>query len=242
MKRVVVFTEGQTELLFIRELLIRTINNNDLSFECLELKANRQIPFPYKLNPPTAKIHFLLINVGNDESVISEIKSRGGGYTNKGTEIIGLRDMYSGIYRKHSKQIDPHVIDMMRQSHGNIIEQMINKDLIHFYFAIMEVEAWFLAMYNIFERMDPLLTPQYIRLQLNMDLEHNDPENTYFHPASNLSQILQLAGGSYDKHLGEVLGILSHVIPTVIENLIEIGFCNSFVQFYKEIQREFFET
>ncbi len=37
MRKIAVFTEGESELLFIRKLLFITINNNKLSFECVSL-------------------------------------------------------------------------------------------------------------------------------------------------------------------------------------------------------------
>ena len=242
MKKVVIFTEGQAELLFVRELLIRTIDNNDLSFECFELMAGRQFPFPYEQSSPTAKIHFLIINVGTDERVLSEINDRGTKYTNQGIEIIGLRDMYSEAYKKYSNQIDQKVINMICQYHEKIIRQINHSDMIHFFFAIMELEAWFLAMYRIFERIDPSLTTENIEKKLNYDLERDDPEKTYFHPAVQVVQILQLAGRNYKKHQSDVLSIVSQINEEDIKNVISNNFCSCFVQLHSEIQREYLES
>lgn len=239
MKRVVIFTEGRTELIFVRELLLRIIDNNDLSFDCLELKAGKSLPFPYKQTSPTAIIHFQIISVGNDESVLSEIKNRCSNFTNQGVEIIGLRDMYSEAYKKFSNQIDQRVINDIRVSHENIVRQIAHNELIHLFFAIMEVEAWFLAMYRIFERIDASLTVENIRRQLNYDLESDDPENTYFHPAVQLSQILRLIGRDYKKHQSDVLGIVSQITEEDIRDLINTNFCSSFTPFHAELQREY---
>jgi hypothetical protein len=242
MKKVVIFTEGRSELIFIRELLIRTIANNDLSFDCIELKAGKRLLFPYKQNSPTAKIHFLIVNVGNDERVLSEINNRGSNYTIQGMEIIGIRDMYSETYENYSHQIDQNVIGMICQSHEDIIKKMCHSEMIHFFFAIMELEAWFLAMYRIFERIDPLLTTENIKNRLNYDLENNDPEKTYFHPAVQVGQILQLAGRDYDKHQSDVSSIVSHINVADIQNVIYNNFCRCFVQLNTEIQREYLES
>lgn len=242
MKRVVIFTEGRTELIFVRELLLRIIDNNDLSFDCLELKAGKSLPFPYKQISPTATIHFQIINVGNDESVVSEIKNRGLNFINQGVEIIGLRDMYSETYKKFSNRINQHVITTIRDSHEDVIRQIIHSEMIHLFFAIMEVEAWFLAMYRIFERIDVALTVENIRRQLNYDLENDNPENTYFHPSVQLAQILRLAGRDYKKHQSDVSSIVSQITEEDIQNLIDVNFCSSFILFHNELQREYLES
>jgi len=242
MKKVVIFTEGQGELIFIRELLIRTIDNNDLSFECFELKADKHLSFPYKQNTPNAKIHFTIINVGNDEKVLSEIRNRSEWYTSRGVEIIGVRDLYSETYKKLSDRIDQLVIKKFQDSTQNIINQIVDKEKIHFFFAIMELEAWFLAMYKIFERIDPSLTSDNIRHQLKYNLEMDNPENSYFHPAIQLEEILGLAGKNYDKHRSEVSSIVSHITSEDVYGVIGDGFCNSFVQLHNEIQREYIES
>ena len=50
-----------------------------------------------------AKVYFLVIDVGNDEKVLTHIKERERGLFESGFErVIGLRDMYSGEYDKKS--------------------------------------------------------------------------------------------------------------------------------------------
>lgn len=242
MKEVIVFTEGRSELIFIRELLIRTIDNNELSFECIELKAGKQLIFPYKQSSPTATVHFLIINVGNDERVLSEIKNRGSSYTNRGVEVIAIRDMYSEAYEKYSHQIDHNVIDMIRQSTESIVQVIDHCEMIHFFFAVMELEAWFLAMYRIFERIDPLLTTEYIKKVLNYDLEVDDPERTYFHPSVQVGRILELIGKNYDKKLSDVTSIMARVTAEDIQDIYIKQFCGCFIQLNNEIQKEYLES
>ena len=76
MKKVVIFTEGPGELILIRRILHQIIGYEHLSFDCVELNSGDQRNIPYPYNPPNAIMKFLLISVGTDEKVLSEINDR----------------------------------------------------------------------------------------------------------------------------------------------------------------------
>jgi hypothetical protein len=71
MRKVLVVTEGQTELIFIRNLLKNTIDNSKLSFECIQLRGATKNNFPYKYSNPNADFHFQILDVGNVELPLS---------------------------------------------------------------------------------------------------------------------------------------------------------------------------
>jgi hypothetical protein len=237
MKEVVIFTEGIGELIFIRELLIRVIDNNDLSFDCIDLRDYWRLSIPYTFDNPLAKIHFQIINVGNDERVLSEIVNNSPRLIENEMEIIGIRDMFSEQYKKYSDQINIDTIDDFKASTDSVIQQLDGYERIHFFFAIMEVEAWFLSMYKIFERINASLTVENIKNKLNYDLENNDPEKTYFHPAVQLTKILQLVGINYGKHQDDYNRLVRIITAEDVQNTVEKNFCNSFIQLLGEIMR-----
>lgn len=239
MKKVVVFTEGQGELIFVRHVLLQLIGYERLSFECFELKADRLLQVPHKHNPPNALIHYQIINVGTDERVLSAIIERYEKFVSLGFEVVGLRDMYSAEYKKKSNQIDQNVNMIIRNAVDNVINGMNNADKIHFFFATMELEAWLLGIYGIFERIDASLTPESIRENLGFDIRVVDPETTFFHPAVQLEQILNLAGKNYDKQKSEMESIVSSITIDDLNNLVNAPRCNSFYLFFSELQREF---
>jgi len=74
MKKIAIFVEGQGEQIFIRNLLFcgDLVNLSEVSFECIDLRGN-PTPFPYR--NPNAEVHFQIVNVGNDEKVLSAIKA-----------------------------------------------------------------------------------------------------------------------------------------------------------------------
>lgn len=95
MKKFAVFTEGQGELIFVRHLLFQIIGYEHLSVECFALRSGRLLDVPYKYETVSAKVHVMVVNVGNDEKVLSAIAGREERLVGQGYEIIGLRDMYS---------------------------------------------------------------------------------------------------------------------------------------------------
>jgi hypothetical protein len=183
MKKIVVFTEGQGELIFVRHVLLQLIGYERLSFECFELKADRLLQVPHKHTPPNALIHHHIINVGTDERVLSAIVERYEKFVNMGFEVIGLRDMYSAEYKKKTSQVDQNINVLFRNIVDNVINGLNNSERIHFFFAIMELEAWLLGLYENFEMINPLLTVEAIRNGLGFDLQIINPETTFFQPA-----------------------------------------------------------
>ncbi len=236
MKKIAIFTEGQGELIFVRHLLPQMIGYERMSFECLALRADRMFSVPYKHCPPNAPVHFLIVNVGNDEKVASAIAERQESLIRKGYDkIIGLRDMYSEAYRKRSSCIDDTVTESFIQAHHTAIQQMSNSDKIHISFAIMELESWFLSMYNLFERIHPDLLCSYIESELGFDLETINPETEFFHPAKKLGDILGLVGIKYGKSKDQMESISSKIIATDINDAFENGRSMSFSTFISQI-------
>jgi len=156
MTRIAIFAEGQSELIFVRTLLLRVIDNAKLSFECVKFnKGGGQDPVPYKYSTPNPDVYFLIIDVGNDERVLSEIKEREMKLFENGyKKILGLRDMYSRKYDERSPGIinDRLTKDFIKAAQ-TIIDAMSRPDAVILNFAIMELEAWFLAMYGLFQKM-----------------------------------------------------------------------------------------
>ncbi|WKZ34905.1 MAG: hypothetical protein QY332_14905 [Anaerolineales bacterium] len=240
MKKVVIFTEGQGEQILIRQILWHLIGDQNISFECLELYGDnlRAVPFDYKSANPL--IHYQIINVGNDERVSSAIKDRYDGYVSAGYEIVGVRDMCSSAYKKRSMEINLEVNNYFIQSYNEILQ--LGTTPVHFFFAVMELEAWILAMHKVLTRIDTQLTSEYIAEQLGYDLCVIDPETSFFSPANELAEIFTLAGKKYDKHRGDMENIAHNIFDEDILNVLEDKRFNSFTSFLLEIQKQYSEA
>ena len=197
-----IFVEGQTELVFVREYLLKEFDYQNIAIECYTLFTDSNFhPTEYAFPNNTATYHFQIINVGNDNAVVSRILRREKYLWNAGfSRIIGLRDMYSKSYRETVKEVGVIDVDLNEEFKRSTKEQIVNSaekpSQIDFTFAIMEAESWVLGFHNCFEKINPLLTVRHIEEHLGFNLEEINPETTFFHPAKIMEQIYDLANES----------------------------------------------
>lgn len=237
MSKVAIFVEGQAEQIFVRHLLLQTMDCSKVSFICLRLYAGEMIPARFDYPNPHAEMSFLIVNVGNDETVLSAIKDREKGLLEKGYEkIIALRDMYSENYCKRSPRvIDDSITKLFIDSWHSTIESMSDPAKIKMRVAIMELEAWFLGMYDIFERIDGKLTVDYIEKELGFNLADIDPQTEFFKPTEEVDRIFQLVGPPYKKSEHDVESICSQINSADLCNAFTNGRCGSLRAFYEDM-------
>ncbi len=237
MRKIAIFVEGQTELITIREFILRKYCYK-VSFECLELFRRGILrPAEYEYKSPDADVFYRIINIGNDQKVLSAILERESSLFQQGYEkVIGVRDLYSKEYRDFADHINNEVNTRIIDSTNNIIERSKNHDKIFLCFSIMEIEAWFLALYNILIHVNENLTVDYIQEQLGIDLSTIDPETHFFHPALTLNEIYNLQGLQYDKHKGDIEAICSNLSIEDYEELNNSHKCNSFKNFFNQFE------
>lgn len=238
MKKIAIFTEGQTELIFIREFLLRIIDPSKLSLECWELLAKKESLVPYSYSCPYPEIHFKIINVHGDESVLSSIKENEKGLIEKGgfEKIFGLRDLYCEVYQKRSPGvINQDVTQQLIQGYNATIKNMSYSSKITLHFAVMEIEAWFLAMYNIFQKIAPVLTVDFIKENLSIDLKNIDPQKEFYKPERQVNAILGLCGRQYNKKRSDCELIASNMELSDFNTARENNRCSAFDAFYHDM-------
>ncbi|MFK7796472.1 MAG: hypothetical protein AB8E82_03385 [Aureispira sp.] len=218
MRKIAVFVEGQTELIFTRELILKCYEWQNVQLECYSLFNDADLNTEdYPFSNPNASIYYQLLNIGNDKKVLSSILKREKYlFSNNQAfdKIIGLRDMYSKEYRELTTNhtISPELNQRFIDSHKTTIEaRAAQPNKIAFQFSIMELEAWFLGMDELIFRVEDTLTNEALIHKLEMDLVAIDPENTIFNPAKRLNAILELAGSGYNKKKDEVNTWMGHI-------------------------------
>lgn len=235
MRRVAVFVEGQTELVFVRELLVKWYDYDakKIGFSCYNLLSNEFCDTSYQYGDEQSEHYYLIVNVGNDNSVLGKIRARMP-FLVKGNYdvIIGLRDMYSTQYIKDAqgREIKDEVTKMHIEAVQEQIDALENGNKIHFHFAIMEVEAWLLGMCQYLKSIDDRLTTSYIKEKIGLDLDQ-DPETKVFHPAAELGKIYELVGRKYGKHDSDISTIMSLLSSEDFMNLAMSEKCQSFHAF-----------
>ena len=238
-RRLAVFVEGQTELIFVREFLKQWYyyDIERIGFDCYNLHANQFCDAEYNYGNGNSENYFMIVNVGNDNSVLSMILKRAQYLKNKDYQlVIGLRDMYSDQYITDAKghRIDDHVSNRHKESVRNALSDDPNRDFIDFHFAIMEIEAWFLGMYGFLCQVDNRLTDKFIMDSIGLNLD-DDPEKTVFHPALELGKIYSLVGKKYDKHRSDISSIMASLSHDDYMGLIQSGKCSTFKDFAESL-------
>jgi len=238
MKKIAIFTEGQTEQIFLRYFLAIVFGWDKISWECWRLYRKEAVHVPWNYESKHPEVYFLIINACGDGEVLSAIKEREKGLIKAGFEqIIGLRDMYSDKYViRTSSTIDNAVTEEFINGAKETIRMMSKPDKIKIYFAIMEIEAWFLGMYNLFERLDSSLQIAFIKERLGFDLSIINPQNKFLKPFDIVKNVLQLVGRQYNKSESDVEGICKIMDKDDFDNAFENGRCNSFKIFFYGIQ------
>ena len=214
------------------------MDSSKISFKCYDLLGQEFIKAPYSYSSLSPEIHFLVVNVSNDEKVLSSIKEREKDLIEKSgyEKIIGLRDMYGREYKKHSPGVmNKQVSNMIINGNNQTIKGMTHYNRIKLCFAVMEIEAWFLGMYDLFQKIDPLLTVEYIKQNLGIDLKRIDPQKEFYHPYDQVKSISGLCGREYGKKAGEVESICSKMDSSSFDKAVENNRCMSFADFYREI-------
>ena len=222
-RKLAVFVEGQTEQVFVREFLKQWYGYdvNVVGFDCYNLFAKEFCDAEYKYGSEDSDNYFMIVNVGNDNSVLSSIIGRLKFLRNKGFQlVVGLRDMYSSQYIKDAQKHE--IVDEVSQQHVESVKEVLR-----------DIED------GVFERLDSRLTQDFVSQNLNISLD-DDPEKTVFHPAAELGKMYALVGKQYDKHKSDISSIMSLITKDDFLRLIYSGKCNTFKMFSESLLGEKF--
>lgn len=233
MIKTAVFVEGQTELIFVREMLLKIYQWQEIEIECFTLfRDNEQLSTEYDFKSPNPVAYFQINNVGNDFGLLSRIKNREKWIWNAGFHrIVGLRDMYSKSYREAAgrKLVNQKINEQFIEGHKTEINRFSKRSSdIYFNFAIMETETWILGFSGLFQKIHNDLDNKKIVEILGVDLTQIDPEIHFFHPAPEIDKIFQSVGASYDKKKGDVYSIVNHLTKGDFADLYYAPKCASF--------------
>ena len=244
MRKTTIFVEGWTEQVWVREYLLKWHGYEEAWINCFAFfNGKGMFPVPYNHKPVKPLYYYNIINVGGDTRVNNALIKETPRLRNEGFDkIIGLRDMLSETYRDmvDSHKVDSVVVEKIRVRQWHILKTLLKNEVsdIHLCYAIMEIEAWVLGLSEFFELIDEGLTLDFIKTELNLDLENTDPETTIFNPASTLSKIFNLVGKPYSKKQGEIDSIVSLLSKQDYEAFLAKEQCMSFNVFHNAIHNE----
>lgn len=194
--KVAIFTEGQTEQLFVCEAIRQLAGNQNYYVTNVRKNGSGDrlilIDTGKIGNPATHDVYFQICDCGSDSQVLSTLREEyetlvGAGFSH----IIGIRDLYP---------IPPDNKDKFFNSVQKFLPTGTVAPL--FVVALLEVEAWFIAENTHFARINPALSADTISLMANLDITQ-DSEN-HEHPFTTMVQIYALCNELYEKSRGSV--------------------------------------
>ncbi len=229
-----VYVEGKAEMLFVADVLAKysDYDPSKIGFKCITLNKDvlKPVSHPAQGDELSSSSYYQIVNVNNDDLVVSKLKKDIPNLAKQGYEIIiGLRDVFGEGYKAliQNQEID---LDLIRQMHDVQYDQIKNDCAdIRLHFAIMEYEAWMLALIDKFiisKGGDP--AEAFADAVVDHD---SDFETTVFHPYNKVQKILQSIGEHYGKHEGDHLSFLSCLSKDDYESLRNSNRCASFKSF-----------
>jgi hypothetical protein len=190
-KKIAIFVEGQTERIFMVRFLSEYLGDKKIEIRIEKNLGNRGVKYMGMRKNPYAEFYILVYDVGGDSNVVSAVKERAEKMINRAgySWLLALRDLYPNLREEKNR-----VIAAFKQ----IFERYPYSSQLRLILAIMEIEAWFLVDYNLFEKIHPFATLKNIKDRLNIDLAEDDPES-YNHPSEVIKDIFGLFAEKYKK-------------------------------------------
>ncbi|MDB9437525.1 DUF4276 family protein [Dolichospermum lemmermannii CS-548] len=201
MKKLAIFVEGKTEQIFVAKLLREIAGKFQMTIE-IKSRQGSNLPKVIMKDSVTSetKFYVLIHNSCGDERVVSDMKELYNLLAKDGYDrVIGLRDIYPISIADKSK--------LQRGLNYALPKGSIPINIV---IAVMEVEAWFLAEYNHFLKIDPRLTPEQIQAMFGFNPQTDDMEQRP-HPADDMKQIYNYVGKGYNKSEKQLNRLASHL-------------------------------
>lgn len=197
MRRLAVFVEGYTELLFVDRMIKEIASKNQIAIQHRQIRGGGR-------NGKTPRTHIeiftpeicngesryvLIVDCGGDQLVAQRIREEHAALTRSGYEkIVGIRDVYPEFTKD----------DIPRLRQGMMYGVKTSLAPVQFVLSVMEIEAWFIAEYNHFPKIDPAITVEIIRDRLGFDPTLGDLSDR-LNPAGDISSAYGIGGKAYEK-------------------------------------------
>lgn len=237
MKKLAIFTEGQTEQLF-SEYLIRHIAGDKQLSITIKIASGGSRNNPRRLveieaesNPNGAKYFVLIVNCGNDSRVKSDIVEQHTSLASSGYEkIIGIRDVFPDATHEELPKLRTGLEKGLNGKSPKIL----------FILGVMELEAWFLSEYKHFPLIHENITPERISKELKIDVI-NDVLSQRREPSRDLLDAYWLESINYDKSKAIVDQILSVLNKENLKSHVSSKY-DDLALFYQEIESFFSDS
>lgn len=195
MRKLAVFVEGYSEMLFVERLIFEIAGTHNVTIELKKIRGGstvkRSMTVVKAASIATGQQYYVLIvDCGGDSQVKTRIMEEHKSLTGSGyTKIIGIRDVRPDFTYDQVPQLE---VGLKKYIKTSLIP-------VEFILAVMEIESWFLAEFNHFPRIDPSITVSAIKTELGFDPELDDL-SLRPNPTDDLNAAYMIGGKSYGKN------------------------------------------
>lgn len=198
------FVEGQTERIFLEKFLNEYLTTAKIIIESHKFIGDRILTIRARKPNSNTQVYILIYEVACGDRVVDALLEKAENMiSNQGyNQLLALKDLYPIPFNKKSLTINA-ILKEFNKSHF--------ADKLKLILAIMEIEAWFLTDYNLFKKISPSLTPEFIKEKTGLDLINDDPEITYHHPSETVSTILSLNKRKYKKKEKQIYNMVHNI-------------------------------
>lgn len=236
--KVAIYVEGVTEAGLIYQLVGEKYKWNwtDFRLECLHLDPEKAGDDLRDYGDKDSENYYLIYDSCSDGSVSSDMLQRFEGHRQKGYDkVVGLRDVFSERYCDiYGRNTIKQNVDRFIKDIQDVLLEYDNSGFVNLRFAIMETEAWLLAMSDVFSRIDKRIDAKWLLDKVAINIT-DDPENAYVHPFDNLENIYKSISRTYSKHWQEIKEIVFKLKWDDFDKLYKSGKCDSFRVFFDTI-------
>lgn len=227
-----VYVEGKAEMLLVADLLCKYSNYEPtaIGFKCINLNSDNfeYVQYPKQGNENISCNFYQIVNVNNDNRVVSKLKQDIPNLMKHGFDIIiGLRDVFGADYDNICSKrqvINNDLIAQMLQSQSEQIKY--DGVVTRLHFAVMEYEAWMMALLDKYISKKGCV-PSDVFAAAKVDCS-SDFEQTIYHPSKKVQQIFQVMNSIYGKHESEDFAFLGCLAWEDYDSLRNSNRCASF--------------
>lgn len=198
MKKMAVFVEGYTESIFVDRLISEIATRNTVLVEHRKIRGGSTCRVTYRLakaaGTAAGHSHFVMIyDCAGGEPVKARMVAQYESLTKAAySRIVCLRDVFPHFSFAEIPLLEAALPRFVKTS----------PVVVDFILSVMELEAWFLAEYTHFARVDDSITIERIKNELGFDPAIDDLQLRPS-PAADLDACYQLGGKQYLKHQSE---------------------------------------
>jgi hypothetical protein len=206
MKKIALFVEGQTEQIFVSELLNQLFSEHKIVIKTRKMrKLHHNISIESFITDEPKEYYIMIYDCGTDGRVKSDIldnyqKLRESGFH----YIIGLQDFFNP--RRKKKGI---TVQQLKKGLNFGLEQAIPTEI---FLAVQEIEAWFIAEDKHYKSIFPDVSFDIINSIAGINVKTENTE-TIPHPSIVLDAIYKKCGrtSGYSKHEYAVRDIVNRL-------------------------------